>query len=444
MTSTLTLRRLLALVLTLATLLLAAMPSHAIPAFARQTGKACSSCHFQHFPELNEFGMDFKASGYTDIKNKPVSGTELSLADTLYAAVYTTLKYQKTSGKDGTDGDGGLAPKSTHSGEWQFPDEFSLLLGGRIGKNIGFVIEAGLANNPGPVLSGFKIPMMWELGDTGMKVGAVPFSTDNLGASYGFEMLSTGAVKNIHASEHEEETSAQQYVFFSPEENGAAAGISLVLYDPKFYVTLTPYTPTHRPGEGNGNPSLGNLNATYFRAAYTPKVGDWALGAGVQAWAGSNVRARDGNGTLRLFSTKGWAVDAQAQGAVAGLPLGVFFSHASAPATDPNSTAAPNLFNPNARARTATSISAELGILPAKATLLVGYRKADDGSDTASSDNAFTLGATYNIYQNVRFELVHSVRQRGAGGAGRYGPNDPANGTLGGKSQTTLVFAAAY
>jgi hypothetical protein len=433
-------RRWLASLLTLATLMFASVSSHAIPAFARQTGKACSSCHFQHFPELNEFGQDFKASGYTDIKNKPISGTDLSVADTLYAAVFTTLKFQKTNGKEGTDPSSGLSEKSTHSGEWQFPDEFSLLLGGRIGKNIGFVIEAGLANNPGPVLSGFKIPMIWELGDSGMKIGAVPFSTDNLGASYGFELLSTGAVKNIHASEHEEETSAQQYVFFSPEENGAAAGISLVLYDPKFYVTLTPYSPTHRLGGNNGNPNLGGLNATYLRAVYTPKFGDWALGVGLQSWSGSKVRVYDADGVLGEYSTKGWAVDAQAQGAVAGLPLGVFFSHASAP----GSGSTPNLFNPEAKARTATSISAELGVLPGKATVLVGYRKADDGSPSSSSDNAFTLGGTYNIYQNVRFELVHSVRQKGPGGAGRYGNNDPLTGSVGGKSQTTLVFAAAY
>ena len=37
----------------------------AVPAFARQTGMACSACHYQHFPLLNGFGRAFKASGFT-------------------------------------------------------------------------------------------------------------------------------------------------------------------------------------------------------------------------------------------------------------------------------------------------------------------------------------------------------------------------------------------
>jgi hypothetical protein len=36
-----------------------ATPSQAMPAFARQTGKACNTCHFQHYPILNEYGMEF-------------------------------------------------------------------------------------------------------------------------------------------------------------------------------------------------------------------------------------------------------------------------------------------------------------------------------------------------------------------------------------------------
>ncbi|MBI5232947.1 MAG: hypothetical protein HY880_01185, partial [Deltaproteobacteria bacterium] len=35
--------------------------SDAVPAFARQTGFSCLTCHFQHFPGLNAFGRTFKA-----------------------------------------------------------------------------------------------------------------------------------------------------------------------------------------------------------------------------------------------------------------------------------------------------------------------------------------------------------------------------------------------
>jgi hypothetical protein len=287
------------------------------------------------------------------------------------------------------------------------------------------------------VLAGFKIPFVWELGSDGMKASVVPFSTDNLGASYGFELLSTGAVRNIRVSEHNEETSAQQYVFFTPEESGAAAGFSFVLYDPKFFVSVTPYTPNHTPG---GDSNLGGLKATYLRAAFTPRIGDWALAAGVQIWSGNNVRVGAGPGVEQV-KTKGWAIDAQAQGAVAGMPLGVYLAHAKAPGS--SAGAAPNHFNREAHARTATSITAELGVIPAKVTLMASLRRADDGSAASSSDNAFSLGATYQMYQNVQLQAVHSTRQKSAG-VGRYGPTDSATGAVGGGALTTLMLSAAY
>jgi hypothetical protein len=430
-------QRLLATFMVFASLMLASAPSEAVPAFARQTGKACSSCHFQHYPTLNDFGMDFKAGGYVDIKNRPILGNDLSLADSLYASVFTKLRYQKTNGTDGVDG-AGLQLKSTHSGEWQIPDEFALLLGGRVGKNIGFLIEGNLNSGGDSVLAGFKIPAMYEVGDGGMKAGVVPFSTDALGASYGFELLSTGAVRNIRVSEHRNETSAQQYVFFN--NAGAAAGAAFVLYDPRFHVAFTPYTPNHLPGGGS---NLGGLNAKYFRAAVTPNIAGWALAAGVQSWSGSSVRTDTGGGVIGLVSTKGWAIDAQAQGAVAGLPLGVYFAHAKAPGSAAGSTT-PNLFNANPNARTATTVTAELGLLPNKATVLAGYRRADNGALTNSGDNAFSLGATYQIYQNVQLQVVHSRRQK-AGGVGRYGPGAAAGvGTLPGTSLTTFMLSAGY
>jgi hypothetical protein len=50
---------------TLAPLLLASSPVRALPAFARQTGLACTSCHTA-YPQLNAFGREFKLSGYTE------------------------------------------------------------------------------------------------------------------------------------------------------------------------------------------------------------------------------------------------------------------------------------------------------------------------------------------------------------------------------------------
>eukprot|EP01042_Synura_sphagnicola_P024471 gene24471-31314_t len=46
----------------------------AIPAFARQTGMACASCHVGSFgPQLTKMGRLFKASGYTMGENQTLT-----------------------------------------------------------------------------------------------------------------------------------------------------------------------------------------------------------------------------------------------------------------------------------------------------------------------------------------------------------------------------------
>ncbi len=44
-------------------LVVMAQPSYAIPAFARQYGTSCSTCHID-FPKLNDFGKAFKDAGF--------------------------------------------------------------------------------------------------------------------------------------------------------------------------------------------------------------------------------------------------------------------------------------------------------------------------------------------------------------------------------------------
>lgn len=53
----------IALVFIITAFILSAHDAEAVPAFARQTGLSCSTCHFQHFPALNAFGRSFKAGG---------------------------------------------------------------------------------------------------------------------------------------------------------------------------------------------------------------------------------------------------------------------------------------------------------------------------------------------------------------------------------------------
>ena len=45
--------------------------AYAIPSYARQTGLACSSCHYS-FPELTPFGRNFKLNGYTMVGRQTI------------------------------------------------------------------------------------------------------------------------------------------------------------------------------------------------------------------------------------------------------------------------------------------------------------------------------------------------------------------------------------
>ncbi len=122
----------------------------ALPAFARQTGMACSACHFQHFPLLNAYGRAFKSGGYTMMGTTQgkVEGDRLSLPDTLNMAVLAGFGYEKTDQAAGVPSSGTLNPGN---GRFYVPGnggELSLFLGGRVSDNAGFLAELGTTGRP--------------------------------------------------------------------------------------------------------------------------------------------------------------------------------------------------------------------------------------------------------------------------------------------------------
>jgi len=58
-----TLRRMSLLFVFVLTVILLAGSSYAIPAFSRQYGTSCTTCHID-FPKLNDFGKAFKDAGF--------------------------------------------------------------------------------------------------------------------------------------------------------------------------------------------------------------------------------------------------------------------------------------------------------------------------------------------------------------------------------------------
>ncbi len=400
---------------------------YAFPSFARQTGMACTSCHFQKYPALNAFGRGFKAAGYTTMgPQETVNGERLSIPAILNASIFFKIRYQKSNGTDVA------GERTTNAGELQFPDEFALLLGGRVGEHAGFMLEGQLADGSAPFVAGFKMPFTFKLGSS-IRANVIPFSTDALGVAYGFEQLNTGAVRNVRVNENRVAVSAQQYIRTAT----AAEGFAFVLVDPKWFINVTPWSPNHfatAGGVANGSPS-----ALYLRAALTPTVSNWDLGVGIQLWSGSAGTANDEGGTDDI-GTRALAFDAQAQGAIGALPLGVYVTYGKADASTAGGTR--NLFNSNARDRSATTVTAELGVLKAPfVTVLGGYRFADSGrAEANSTDNAFTFGVNWMVAQNIGLHWVFN-RFNGSTYAAGQSPMKPGGS---GNMLNTLMLSAGF
>ncbi|MBI5454493.1 MAG: hypothetical protein HY956_07705 [Deltaproteobacteria bacterium] len=367
----------------------AAHEAEAVPAFARQTGLACNSCHFQHFPALNSFGRAFKDGGYTQVGGQSlVEGDLLSVPVVLNASLVTKIRYQKKNGDAETD---------INKGEFQFPDEAALLIGGRAGEHVGFLLESSLIGElNSDSFASFKMPIVFNV--SGINLSAIPFTTDAAGAAYGYELLNTGAVRMTRVLEHRRETSGQQYI----GTDGAATGLSLVASKPIGYVNYTAYYPEH------GSAAAGPL-LNYFRVAATPQVGNWDLAGGFQLWNGTS-KTGDGAEAVQQ-KADAWAIDAQAQGTVGNYPVGVYVTYASAASSDPNDIE--NMFNSSTvDDETALTLLGEVGVIPGRLTLAAGYRlgkNGDPNDDGQDSDDAATVGAVYNAMQNVQLQFNHTI-----------------------------------
>ena len=386
----------------------------AVPGYARQTGLACNACHFQSFPALNELGRSFKAGGYVMMgAQKRIEGSEgLSIPETLNAGVVTKIRHQKSNGAPvpGTN--------NTNDGELQFPDELLVFVGGRVSENIGAQLELNM-NSSGtkPVVENFKMPFIYDVEE--MKGGVIPFTTASQGVAYGFELLNTGAVRGGRIMETRKSFSAQQYI----NTASAAEGIAVVVSNDKFFVNVSKWSPRSVGAANTGSPT-----ATYFRMAFTPKIGTWDAGIGMQNWDGSAKEPV----ALASVITKAYAVDAQMQGDMNGMPVGFYLTYANASATEAGGTT--NLFNSAANARTAITLAGQFGVVPGRATVLAALRKGNNGAAANNDDHSVMVGGTYLLAQNVQIQVNYEKFF----GSAYDGP--PADGN----QMTTFMLFAAF
>jgi hypothetical protein len=421
----------------------------ALPAFARQTGLACSSCHFQHFPVLGTTGQEFKNSAFTQQSAKgKFKSEDLAITDNLNAAILFKARYQKTNG---TDAAGAVNGASTNGGQWQIPDEMSLFFGGRIGDSgtikMGFLNENNVVggNGGGGIVTGLKLPIAISLDPVTVQV--IPYGTDTLGVAYGYEQSSTGMNRGIRWAENRSDISAAQYTNIG---NSAASGVTFVVNSDMGYINVTKWSPSLFYSPVGGAIGIGTgveMKSTWIRAALTPTIAGWATHIGVGQASGTSFGNQAG-GPIK-YETKGTVVDFQGQGEVAGMETSLYAQYANAPATAAG-TGATSLYNSKVTARKAVTLGADFSVIAHTLHVGAAYRIANTGVTAAQQaagagdkDNSLTLTVVYDLFQNVALHVNHSMRSGSSYNA--TGTNAAATAVGGsGKTLTTFLLEAAW
>lgn len=425
----------------------------AVPVFARQTGMACSACHFNHFPLLNSFGRSFKASGYTLMGSQgKVEGEDLSIPNQLNMAVLTTAGWESNAAKPNTANSqtsGFFVP--TNGGE------LSIFFGGRMTENSGFLSELGLvpatAGTPNVATPSAKMLILPEVAGMHMGLGIYAVGQD---AAASFELLNTGAT-SIHRimgrqGVHNKVASAKQYV----TTEGGATGVSLIAAADNFFVNISKYA-TKGPGTISQS---GNLPGQYVRGAYMFDLAGFDSAVGFQSWSGYQAPRANGGTIVPIGEEKATVIDAQFQGEVGGKGLGVYVAYGTAPAVaataaNNNST---NTFNPTGaggQSKTAFTIAADYSVAP-KMTLQGAYRagKAPTGAalnggaaaigtgataGTTQSDNALMVGFAYELAMNQHLAINYTTQSGDS-----WNSVNGVNGANTGKTQTTVLLETLF
>jgi len=383
---------------------LAPTTASAIPAFARQTGAACLSCHFQTFPAIKAFGRAFKMGSFTDVGDQAlVEDDNLSIPAVLNATFVVRGNYTSTS-KTGVASDG----------TYTIPADAVLMIAGRIGSNSGAFIEfdGGAAN--------WQLLNSFDVG--GFKAG--------IGAhKSGFGGSGVMEISNVFGQHGGKlagkDISGIQAAGFAAGTTGIGAWIGNDLGILQFSL-VAPATAT--AGTVNVGTSLGKL----VRGIATLDVGGWdtLIGFGIVTGTAGKGTAIGATASVPAVAAGGLSVrqpmnlqfiDVQLQGDVGDMSVGIYgdWAHANGKTS---SAGAGNFYGGgvlDGQKFDAWSVRAEVKPLH-NVILGIGYGY-DKTTQVAGSANAevtnkkLQLAATYEIYQNFELNFVYNSTKNNAG-----------------------------
>jgi len=371
---------------------LAPTTASAIPAFARQTGAACLSCHFQTFPALKPFGRAFKMGSFTDVGDQAlVEDDDLSIPAVLNASFVVRANYINTN-----------VTGQASVGTYNIPTDDNLLIAGRLGTNSGVFLEFNGGANNWQLMNSFDV--------AGFKVGISAADT-------GFGATAAMEVSNVFGQHGGKlggkNISAIDAAGFGQDTSAIAAWIGNDLGYVQFAL-VAPKSATV------GTVNVGTSFAKLVRIVATLDVGGWDTLVGFGTVTGSAAKGDNSTGGGVVTNTNVRVpmdmqfVDAQIQGEVGDMSVGVYGDWAHAKGKS-STVGTANFYGGQINTTTndkgdynAYSIRGE--IKPLDRVLFgigYGYQKSSPGGvATDITVKTFHLAATYEIYQNFEFNVV--------------------------------------
>ena len=379
--------------------------AEAIPAFARQTGAACLSCHFQEVPDLNAFGRSFKMGSFTSVGDQALIEDEnLSIPAVLNASF--VVRAQAANVNDPTQ-----VPGATKSANYSIGADQNMLIAGRVGTNTGVFLEfaggaaGGTVGGSGAAggLNNMQVLNSFDVGD--FKVG-VGYVNTGFGAD---AQLTVNSVYGQHSGNLGDVAAEVSAVNHSGWTGGNSANFSTIggwVGNDMGFIQVGLTAPADATG---GNANVGTKLAKMIKVAATMDVAGFDTIVGFGTVAGTI-----GKGVAPMSMDMQWAF-AQMQGDLGDMSLGVYADWAHAKGKGNG-----NILGTDDLAAQATILTAGTGLpvgskydgFSLRATLEpvsqiglnIGFGNRKTSSLIAANTvkhAVFSMGAAYSVYQNM-------------------------------------------
>jgi hypothetical protein len=360
--------------------------AEAVPAFARQTGAACTNCHFKRIPKLAAFGRNFRINAFRDTGEQALLEDEnLSLP-----AVFNASLLFKGDIKSQTGLVNPGIPGTQASLGIRHYDESALLIGGRYGEHWGGLTEW----NMGPL--SYKL---YYVADTDMGPIAIGlYSTDALGMGWALNDGSNTITRNTRSAQHRFDA-YRTYMHAGQTGIGAYA-----LLNDMFYVAAAAAVPNN--GVNPAGVYVELKPGIYLRGAFVGEVGGLDVVAGLSYASGdvgiTNAALLGGPALPDNYTV--WGADIQVQGDLGDVGVS-FYLPIQVKGQDPYATTA--LGSTNNRSGYFPLLEVAIGHFGVR--LGYDYTKVkDDTIGQSGTIKTTVLGGYWSVAQNIELDLEYN------------------------------------